>query len=176
MTRQTYDLLCNRPKLGLKKTGRFYNWTYCQPSPREHFIWLKSLWPSDDIWRYTSGSTLAQVMAPSHYLNQYWLLISEVLWHSPVSASAQATIMYHEFENYTFIITGTYPRGQWVKSSEIKARFLSIISHRLISIMQPFKWRQQMHYECFLVVYRFMLFRVVHIMFHAKNNLTHIHM
>ena len=34
-----------------------------------------------------SGSTLAQVMAccltaPSHYLNQCWLIISEVQWHS----------------------------------------------------------------------------------------------
>ena len=34
-----------------------------------------SMWPSDNIWRQKSGSTLAQVMAccltaPSHYLNQ----------------------------------------------------------------------------------------------------------
>ena len=41
------------------------------------------LWPSDTIWRHRSGSTLAQVMAccltaPSHYLNQYWLIISKV--------------------------------------------------------------------------------------------------
>ena len=39
------------------------------------------------IWWYRSGSTLAQVMAccltaPSHYLNQCWFLMSEVLWHS----------------------------------------------------------------------------------------------
>ena len=39
---------------------------------------LNSLRPSDAIWRHTSGSTLAQVMAccltaPSHYLNQCWL-------------------------------------------------------------------------------------------------------
>ena len=51
---------------------------------------------------------MAQVMAwclkaPSHYLNQCWL-ISEVLWHSPknnCTVSAQATILYNEFENYT---------------------------------------------------------------------------
>ena len=48
---------------------------------------LHSLWPSDAMWRQRSGSTLAQVMAcclaaPSHYLNQCWLIISEVLWHS----------------------------------------------------------------------------------------------
>ena len=58
-------------------------------------------------------------MAPSHCLNQCWLLISEVLWHSPKSnltVSAQATILYNEFENYTFKITAISPRGQWVKS------------------------------------------------------------
>ena len=48
---------------------------------------VNSLWPSDAIWRQGSGSTLAQVMAccltaPSHYLNQCWLIISEVQWHS----------------------------------------------------------------------------------------------
>ena len=46
---------------------------------------LNSLWPSDTICRQRSGSTLAQVMAccltaPSHYLNQCWLIISEVQW------------------------------------------------------------------------------------------------
>ena len=47
---------------------------------------INSLWPSDAIWRHISRSTLAQVMAccltaPSHYLNQCWL-ISKVQWHS----------------------------------------------------------------------------------------------
>ena len=49
--------------------------------------WVNSLWPSDTIWRHKSGSTLAQVkacclMAPSHYLNQCWLIISKIQWHS----------------------------------------------------------------------------------------------
>ena len=44
---------------------------------------INSLGPSDAIWRHRSGSTLAQVMAccltaPSHYLNQCWLIISKV--------------------------------------------------------------------------------------------------
>ena len=48
---------------------------------------INSLWPSDTIWRHTSRSTLAQVMAcclmaPSHYLNQCWIIISKVQWHS----------------------------------------------------------------------------------------------
>ena len=46
-----------------------------------------TLWPSDATWRQRSGSTLAQVIAccltaPSHYLNQCWLIFSEVQWHS----------------------------------------------------------------------------------------------
>ena len=45
---------------------------------------LNLLWPSDTIWRLISGSTLAQVRdccltTPSHYLNQCWLIISEVI-------------------------------------------------------------------------------------------------
>ena len=56
--------------------------------------------PSDAIWWHRSGSILAQVMAcclmaPSHYMNQCWLPISEVLRPSPESnltVSAQATV------------------------------------------------------------------------------------
>ena len=52
------------------------------------FCTINALWPSDVIWQQGSRLTLAQVMAcclmtPSHYLNQCWLMISEVLWHSP---------------------------------------------------------------------------------------------
>ena len=48
---------------------------------------FNSLWTSDTIWRHKSGSTLAQVMAccltaPSHYLNQSWLVIGKVQWLS----------------------------------------------------------------------------------------------
>ena len=49
---------------------------------------LNSLWPGDAIGWYRCGSTLVQVMAwclmaPSHYLNQCWLIIKGVLWYSP---------------------------------------------------------------------------------------------
>ena len=52
-----------------------------------HTLRVNSLWPSGTIWRHRSGSTLAQVMAccltaPSHYLNQCWLIISTIQWHS----------------------------------------------------------------------------------------------
>ena len=53
--------------------------------PRDPSINL--LWPSDAMWPWRSWPTLGQVMAccltaPSHYLNQCWLTINEVLWHS----------------------------------------------------------------------------------------------
>ena len=61
-------------------------WRHCNASEHlsvhnEHQ--LNSLKPSDLIWRNSSGSILAQVMAccltaPSHYLNQSWLIISKV--------------------------------------------------------------------------------------------------
>ena len=53
----------------------------------KHPIRINSLGPSDAIWRWRSWSTLVPVMAccltaPSHYLSQCWLIISEVQWHS----------------------------------------------------------------------------------------------
>ena len=50
-------------------------------------ILLNSLRPSDAIWWHRSGSTLAQEMAccltaPSHYLNQCWLVIRKIQLHS----------------------------------------------------------------------------------------------
>ena len=54
------------------------------------YININSLWPSDAILSHRSGSTLAQAMAcclraPSHYLRQYWRIISEVQWQSHAS-------------------------------------------------------------------------------------------
>ena len=48
---------------------------------------INSLRPSDAFWRHRSGSPLAQVMAccltaPSHFLNQCWLIISKIKLHS----------------------------------------------------------------------------------------------
>ena len=52
--------------------------TLCQLSP----LLSSSSWPGVIIWWHRSGSTLDQIMvcclvAPSHYLNQWWLLIIE---------------------------------------------------------------------------------------------------
>ena len=69
---------------------------------------VNSLWPIDVIWRQGTRTTLAQVMAcclmaPSHYLNQCWPMISEVMWHSPDSDFIENTCNFHhwnEFEIY----------------------------------------------------------------------------
>ena len=55
----------------------------------------------------------------SHYLNQCWLIISEVLWHSPVGNFtwiAEDLYPWREFKNYLFKITSTSPKGQWVNA------------------------------------------------------------
>ena len=67
-----------------------------------------TLWPSDDIGRKISMSTSAPVMtccltAPSHYLNQYWLIISEVLWHSFEVETHGSGFLDHVFQpEYNF--------------------------------------------------------------------------
>ena len=81
-----------------------------------------SLWRSDAKWRQKVKWLLAQVMAccltaSSHYLDQCWPPITEVLWHSyedNFTASAQANI--HEIENYSFKSSVMSPKGQCINS------------------------------------------------------------
>ena len=85
---------------------------------------LNSLRPSDAIWRQWSWTTLAQVMAccltaPSHYLNQCWLIIKGVLWHTSESSFAgiaQGIDSGYEFEKDILKNIFKSPRGQWVKA------------------------------------------------------------
>ena len=96
---------------------------------------INSLWPSDIIWRQRSGSTLAQVMAccltaSSHYLNQCWLIISKVLWHSSegiIMRRSEDTNQLNKIENYIFRITFRSPRGQWVNVSFPIITFVSVV-------------------------------------------------
>ena len=73
-------------------------------------------------------------MAPSYYLNEYWFLIDVVMCHSPqsdFSVSAQATILYNKFENYTFKNTSTSPRGQWVNHWRVKTKSQSLLGNSI---------------------------------------------
>ena len=67
-----------------------------------------------------SGSTLAQVMACyltslSHYLNQCWLIISEVHYQGSFTRDASSVNDYNLFETYISKISFKFLRGQWVK-------------------------------------------------------------
>ena len=59
--------------------------------------------------------------APSHYLNQCWLITKGALWHSPECNFARRT---HElnpknvFGEYIFRTTTTYPRGHWINAPD----------------------------------------------------------
>ena len=71
------------------------------------FSKINSLWPCDAIRWNRLWSALAQVMAcclmaRSHYLNQCWVIISEVLWHSIEGNSirnSQDIYLWYAFEN-----------------------------------------------------------------------------
>ena len=50
-------------------------------------------------------------------VNQCWLIIWEVLWHSPegnLTGNAQDIYPWYEFENYWSKDYNSIPRGQWV--------------------------------------------------------------
>ena len=91
-------------------------------SSTSRYLFINSLRPSDAIWRQWSWTTLAQVMAccltaPSHYLNQCWLIIRGVLWHTSESSFAgiaQGIDSGYEFEKDILKNIFKSPRGQWV--------------------------------------------------------------
>ena len=66
------------------------------------------------MWRWRSCC----LTAPSHYLNQCWLIISKTLRHLSediIIRRFEDTNQYSKIENYIFKITTRSPRGQWVK-------------------------------------------------------------
>ena len=71
---------------------------------------VTSLWPGEAIWRHATRSTLAQVMAccpqaTSHYLNQCWLIIGKVPWHSSqdiILRWFEDTNQWNKIENSSF--------------------------------------------------------------------------
>ena len=94
-------------------------------------------------------SILLQVMtgcrqAPSHYLHQCWLIISEVLWHSPdviFTRNDQDDIyLWHVFENYSFKNTATSPRGQWIDVEVSTPVVHSFIVVSLINDLCSLRW------------------------------------
>ena len=92
------------------------------------------LWPGDAIWRHGTRSTLAQVMAccltaPSHHLNQCWLIIGVVPRHPSqgiILRRCEDTNQWNKIENCSFIkMAPRFPRDQWVKwpHQQLKSTF-----------------------------------------------------
>ena len=120
---QTWYWLCSTDNTYC--CSRVNSLTWVKPDPRYDsngtisFAIFNSLRPSDAIWWHRSGSTLAQVMAccltaPSHYLNQCWLIISKVLWHSSEGnfiRDTSATIHQSWLENYLPKTKLKFPQG-----------------------------------------------------------------
>ena len=113
-----------------------------------------ALWPVDTIWQQGYGSTLAQVMAwcrqaKSHYLNQCWLIISKILWHSfegIIIRRSEDTSWQNKIENCTFKIMPRSPTGQWVKAESTLDQVTAcyqiqhwfIANRILLNTFQPF--------------------------------------
>ena len=84
------------------------------------------------FWWQRSGSTLAQVMAccltaPSHYLNQCWLIISKVQWHSSEGSFTRDTSAIHHWNYLKYEVpkmSFKFPRGQWVKAQNLPVHIL----------------------------------------------------
>ena len=70
-----------------------------------------------DLGQHWLRQWLLALTIPNHYMDHNWIFVGEVQWHSTESnfmVSAQATVLYNEFEICTFKITATSPRGKWV--------------------------------------------------------------
>ena len=98
---------------------------------RLHYFHVSNNYNEDNEWENTFCKSFTfclgvhWLMAPSHYLNQLWLDISDHLWHSTernVTATGQANILHDTFENYTLEVTDSSPRGKYVKTKESAPR------------------------------------------------------
>ena len=84
----------------------------------------------DTIWRHRYGSTLVQIvvccpMSPRHPLNQCWLMIESIIWHSHrrnFTISAYDLYPWHVFKGYIFKIAAISPRCQWVNTQPLQWR------------------------------------------------------
>ena len=77
------------------------------------------LLPRRISWHVVYFAEFWDCMPPSHYVNQYWLTIDEILWHSflgNVYLNTQYINLQVEFEIYTFEITNIFRKGQWFNS------------------------------------------------------------
>ena len=110
-------------------------------------IKVNSLWPSDTIWWHRSGSTLAQVLAccltaPSHYLNQCWLIISKASWHSSVLSQDVKISVSKTRWKIAFLKSTRSPRDQWVKYHKTHCGHMYTLGNKL-------QWNLKLKYKLF---------------------------
>ena len=121
---------------------------------------VNPLWLCDTIWWHWSRSTLAQVMGcclmESHYVNQCWLIIKGVQWHSPESnftISWIQTVTYIQrlhFLNYYLI-----SQDQWIHDSWITVNYWCVRSDKctssrdrfVIFVYAPNQWETTLQYN-----------------------------
>ena len=108
----------------------------------EFSVTVNSLWSSDAIWHHETWSRLVQVMAwclmaPSHYLNEFWLILSKVLHHSRegnFTGNVQYICLWHEFKNYWLRSQTQLPAG----SNELISHILWHIQSFKVNIMSTY--------------------------------------
>ena len=108
---------------------------------------FNSLCPNDAIWRQRSGSALAQVMAccltaPSHYLNQCWLIIKGVLWHSPESnftGNAQDINAWNEFEITILKLFPHFPGANELNQGSNECLFKLVNNTKVCSVVRNYR-------------------------------------
>ena len=123
---------------------------------------MNPIWPSGAIWRHRSGPTLAQVMAccltaPSHYMNQCWLVINKAQWHSSecdLSCDNSAINHWNQFKkirilnwiqmcqggNGSWLVTATYWITSHVASLTINSIFQKM--QMVCTLLRVFFFRQ----------------------------------
>ena len=104
---------------------RIYTWSITESTRDKRCGFSLTHWGLVTPWRHGTRSTLAQVMAwcltaPSHYLNQCWLIIGEVPRHSSqgiILRWCEDINQWNKSENCSFKMSSRSPRGQWVKAN-----------------------------------------------------------
>ena len=102
--------------------------------------------PSPAYMRQETGSALVQVMAcrltaPSHYLNQYWLIVNwtprnKFQWY--FNRHSIIFIEENAFENVVCYFPAKLSRGRWVNQSaheNISYMFLSVVPQFAINVL-----------------------------------------
>ena len=78
--------------------------------------------------------------APSHYLNQCWLIIRGVLWHTSESSFAgiaQGIDSGYEFEKDILKNIFKSPRGQWVNPLQMHWSYHSLLLNHCVVVIFP---------------------------------------